>query len=345
MQLDTARELKKSLTDNVLSTLITPIQSRALGISARPIESTLGGPATVALGIARKSKRDFMLAVRIQHRALENSAHVEIIRKQAKGEVDVRYIGRVTKRAGGQRKARLQLAPCTLRWHQTRNRPLLVGGSVGHFKITAGTLGCFVRERSTSPVFILSNNHVLADENRAAPGDSILQPGPFDQGKKSADTIGTLARFVKLKRLSTNQVDCAIALVNDGLNYNYKQLTGIGELAGLGEGLLDSGTRVAKVGRTTGVTRGKVTAFEIDNVVVAYDMGELRFDGQIEIEGTEDTPFSQGGDSGSLIVNDDGEGVALLFAGGDQGGSKGLGLTYAHPLQSVLEKLTVRLLY
>jgi hypothetical protein len=103
------------------------------------------------------------------------------------------------------------------------------------------------------------------------------------------------------------------------------------------------GDRVAKLGRTTGVTYGRVTAFELDNVVIRYDIGNLRFDNQIEIEGAGSLPFSDGGDSGSLIVTTDKRGVALLFAGGDQGGANGQGLTYASPLHDVLDALDVDL--
>jgi hypothetical protein len=38
----------------------------------------------------------------------------------------------------------------------------------------------------------------------------------------------------------------------------------------------------------------------MDNVVVEYDAGNLRFDGQVEIEGVGQKPFSDAGDSGSL---------------------------------------------
>ena len=108
--------------------------------------------------------------------------------------------------------------------------------------------------------------------------------------------------------------------------------------------MLDEGDAVAKVGRTTGLTRGRVTAFELDNVEIEFDLGFLRFDGQIEIEGDGDEPFSDGGDSGSLVVNADLCGVGLLFAGGDVGGSNGRGLTYANPLRTVLDALKVDLL-
>jgi len=119
----------------------------------------------------------------------------------------------------------------------------------------------------------------------------------------------------------------------------------LGNLAGVGPAFLDAGTKVAKAGRTTGRTHGRVTAFELDNVVVGYDLGNLRFDNQIEIEGAEDGPFSQGGDSGSAIVDEELKAVALLFAGGDQGGSNGQGLTYANPIQTVLDTLKVDLAF
>lgn len=107
---------------------------------------------------------------------------------------------------------------------------------------------------------------------------------------------------------------------------------------------MDEGLLVQKVGRTTGETRGRVTAFELDNVVVEYDIGNIRFDDQIEIEGAGNDAFSDGGDSGSLIVDQNCGAVALLFAGGDTGGSNGKGLTYGNPIQAVLDALKVDLL-
>ena len=64
------------------------------------------------------------------------------------------------------------------------------------------------------------------------------------------------------------------------------------------------------------------------------------FDNQIEIEPLRiDRPFSLGGDSGSLIVDSGGRGLALLFAGND------VDATYANPLRTVLTKLKVELLF
>jgi hypothetical protein len=57
----------------------------------------------------------------------------------------------------------------------------------------------------------------------------------------------------------------------------------------------------------------------------------------------DDGPFSAAGDSGSLIVGRDRRAVALLFAGSDQGGANGRGLTYANPIHSVLQRMNIEL--
>ena len=113
-------------------------------------------------------------------------------------------------------------------------------------------------------------------------------------------------------------------------------------MKGIGPPFIDEGETVYKVGRTTGATKGRVTAFDLDNVVVNYDLGNLRFDGQIEIEGTGTKPFSDGGDSGSLIVNSRFEAVALLFAGSDTGGAQWRRPDLANPIHRVLKKSTPR---
>src|SRR3989441_5004723 len=75
-----------------------------------------------------------------------------------------------------------------------RQRPAPLGFSVGHPLITAGSIGARVADAAGN-VFVLSNNHVLANSNDATIGDPALQPGPFDGGTAPADQIGTLAAF------------------------------------------------------------------------------------------------------------------------------------------------------
>jgi hypothetical protein len=152
-------------------------------------------------------------------------------------------------------------------------------------------------------------------------------------------------RFVRLKREGINLVDCAVATIDTGIKFDPRTLTGLGKLAGLGDAILAKDDAVSKVGGTTVKTAGRVTAFELDDVVVQFDTGLLRFNNQVEIEGTGDAPFSLGGDSGSLIVDSDRRAVGLLFAGGDHGGTNGKGLTFANPLRAVLDALKVDLVF
>jgi hypothetical protein len=74
------------------------------------------------------------------------------------------------------------------------------GISIGHFRVTAGTLGCLVQDRDGNR-FILSNNHVLADENKAEVGDVILQAGvPMEAG---AATNATASAPLLVSSVST----------------------------------------------------------------------------------------------------------------------------------------------
>lgn len=73
-----------------------------------------------------------------------------------------------------------------------RYRPAPGGVSIGHYLITAGTLGMPVMKNGQK--MILSNNHVLANSNDAEIGDAILQPGKYDGGTMS-DRIGYLHSF------------------------------------------------------------------------------------------------------------------------------------------------------
>lgn len=79
-----------------------------------------------------------------------------------------------------------------------RFRPVPAGVSIGHYQVTAGTLGAVVRDRTTGARLILSNNHVLANNNVAVIGDPILQPGATDGGMNPGDVVAYLERFIPL---------------------------------------------------------------------------------------------------------------------------------------------------
>jgi hypothetical protein len=214
-----------------------------------------------------------------------------------------------------------------------RVRPLRPGVSIGHVEVSAGTLGAFVHVDGA--VHVLSNYHVLSGTPAARIGDVVVQPGVADGGVDPQDRVGTLAARVDLEPNGSATVDAAVArldseLAQPDLQYPVGRVTTTAGVLG--------GESVSKVGRTTAVTHGRVTAIELDDVVVGYgdELGELSFDNQIEVESTGPGPFSRGGDSGALVYRPDGVAIGLLFAGSESGGDNGSGLTYVNPIDAVL---------
>lgn len=80
-----------------------------------------------------------------------------------------------------------------------RYRPVIPSGvSIGHYMVTAGTLGTMVKDKVTGELLILSNNHVLANCNDALLDDAILQPSAMDSGQNPADLVARLERYMTL---------------------------------------------------------------------------------------------------------------------------------------------------
>lgn len=332
MKIESARALKLEIASEVVPPAVSAISAAGgFSVTTFALHKLTKAEPLVALGVAPgKTENDVRLAVRLQRRSLERAgALLENIRKRAKDEVDVRFVGRIAKHA--------------LPWYRQRQRPLQPGCSVGHFKITAGTIGAIARLRKTGHDVILSNNHVLANENDAKAGDAILQAGVFDKGKLPKDTVAKLTKWVDLRPNGANLLDAAIAILSKGIDIDPLDYKGIGTLAGVRTAPLSPGMTVSKVGRTTGVTHGRISAIELDKVVIQYDLGMISFDDQVEIESTGTTSFSAGGDSGSLILDVENRGCALLFAGSETGGPNGRGLTYANPIAIVLKRLAIDL--
>jgi hypothetical protein len=92
-----------------------------------------------------------------------------------------------------------------------------LGYSVGHPAITAGTIGARVRD-ALGRVYILSNNHVLANSNGASIGDPGIPARAVRRGT-SADQIATLTEFqtISFAANGSNTMDAAIALSSTDL--------------------------------------------------------------------------------------------------------------------------------
>ncbi|AZK47633.1 hypothetical protein EIM92_16995 [Paenibacillus lentus] len=200
----------------------------------------------------------------------------------------------------------------------TRIRPVIAGYSIGTPN-ASGTAGLIVTKGNCGKNrYILSNNHVLVNENTNR-CSTTLQPGGADGGTVSKDRIGQLYRFVRLSRQNNNYIDAAIAkpLRRSLLGTRYA-------VFGTVPGHLRSyriGERFKKVGRTTGVATGRVESIHTD-VRVGYGsyggLGTITFKDQSVIRGKK--PVSLSGDSGSVWLTRKGNlAAAVNFAGSADG--------------------------
>lgn len=229
--------------------------------------------------------------------------------------------------------------------------PVPIGVSTGNEEsCSAGTISARVTGsgNDSGKVFALSNNHVYAAENDAdigTPGaddtssDTIHQPGRYDTNcVASGQVIGVLYDFVDIvfTTSANNEVDAAIALSDTARLGNATPSDGYGipnsatDVAALGD-------LVMKYGRTTGLTKGEVVIVDWDGNI-GYSSGTAKFVNQIVVYRAKGGPFLKSGDSGSLLVADDGSNtpVGLVFAG-NASGKYG----FANRIDNVLNALNV----
>jgi hypothetical protein len=203
-----------------------------------------------------------------------------------------------------------------------------------------GTLGALVSRGGNQ--YILGNSHVLARDDSASIGESIIQPGLIDSSCSAATamTVANLSQFVNLEnpRWGAPLVDAGLAQVVSG---KVDPLGTILELGGNTNGNLPAdgpphggvgvtpaeaissvhNGLVAKSGRSTGLTCSSIQAINV-TAVVQYRKGcgtGATFTGTFSnLVDIHDGAFSAEGDSGSLIVTrDTADPVALLLASSD----------------------------
>jgi hypothetical protein len=227
--------------------------------------------------------------------------------------------------------------------HQVRNMHFGVsGGNVNDVTkrfCCSGTLGSLLTDGTAQ--YVLSNNHILARQDRAAAGEDISQPGLVDNNCSTPPIVADFTTAVPLG----NNVDAAIAQVRAG------QMDATGYIEDVGLLLTNVrppsvGLPVAKSGRTTGGTTGTLTSINTNvNVQYQRSCGQgkkyvLSYTNQVVAQAASGA-FSGGGDSGALIVSVTGafpcaQPVALLFAGNAT-------QTIGNPIGEVLTKLDASL--
>ena len=186
---------------------------------------------------------------------------------------------------------------------------------------------------SGTPVYMLSCNHVFANEDGATAADAMDQPGRYDNSCNTGNNVGTLYAWNDISSTSNNLYDAAIAECNPSISGGWT-----GHMAPASAGLYSpaSGTSaidpsvgmaVEKVGRTTGLTTGSIAGINV-TIKVSYTSFTATFVNQIYVKGS----FIKAGDSGSMMVtnNSNHDPVGLDFAGSSRS-------SFANPIKPIEE--------
>lgn len=276
-------------------------------------------PPPIGIGIAPSEQDDeYRIAVRPRYQEDLTETALSFLRLSAVGELDIRLTGRI------------EPTGCCLS----------VGSSMAHRAGRTGTLGCFARRNRDGALGFVSANHVIAAQDAGVDGDEIIHPGP---GCAGADCVGLLdGSYPRLSTPGPRTVDCAFARLVDGIDVETSSVGGgeclVAELVPPMKHIA-----VSKVGRSTGRTFGRVSAFALDDFAINYSFGEVVFRNQIEIESTNGSPFSRPGDSGSIAFTSDCQPLGLVYARSAGGGANNVGLTFASPISAVFDALGVTL--
>ena len=212
----------------------------------------------------------------------------------------------------------------------------------------AGTLGALVRKAggADNQLFLLSNNHVLAAGNHIPVGMPIQSPANMDArpGVRAPGEVGRHAEICELRSGDPALVpaacdDIAIATVVDPAAVSSWQGDAVdGYDTPTVGGPLQSNMRVKKVGRTTGLTFGTIEARLLAPFAVPYKCkyftAVVWFQNVWTVRSDGPSLFALPGDSGSLVVTEDGtRAVGVVFAV-SQGASGGYGIII--PIDHVL---------
>jgi hypothetical protein len=219
---------------------------------------------------------------------------------------------------------------------RTTIRPPQPGCSIGVMRelcLLSGTFGAVVQDEERR--YLLTCNHVVADDDPAFLGRAVLQPGPSDG---PGERIATVSRFLPIRPATTTDVDAALAELS--VPDNPAVLAPIGRLVSTIPGRAAERMPIEKVGRATGYTTGTVFDIAAD-FPIPYSFGQVTLRDQILIQNPEGD-FAFSGDSGSLIVDRDTKTAVGLLCGCSYSRERGF-YGVANHLDKVLSTLGVTL--
>jgi hypothetical protein len=215
------------------------------------------------------------------------------------------------------------------------SRPAIGGESLGEGASggESGTFGALVKDAAGTEL-LLTCNHVVAQANAGVIGTSVIWQPSANDGGTSADRIGILHDIELLAIGGTVANDFDAAVVEpDASHFAKAGVKVLGSLAGTASGT-GYRTSVRKYGWKTSRTDG--TFLYRTSFIQHYPgVGDALFVDQLGIVGTQGA-FSDGGDSGAVVVNTSQEVCGLLFADAPD-----ISMSFASPIQPVLTRFGI----
>lgn len=174
-----------------------------------------------------------------------------------------------------------------------------------------GTAGAFFKTIKDNSIYLLSNYHVLLGR-KGKIDDPISHPSKSDASSygTKADEIGRIFWKKDIEKNSFNLIDVAIAKINTGVSVDIGKYTRCRHIQYKDLGTAKVGQNVRKCGKTTGLTYGEIRSINC-TVNISREKKEL----DIYRKQILTTKMTEDGDSGSVLVNDEGTVIGLLFGG------------------------------
>lgn len=173
-----------------------------------------------------------------------------------------------------------------------------------------------------------TNLHVAAPYSvlESPIGTKIVQPGGSHGSK-----IGEVIAYGEISEDGFNEFDEAIIRIYENLELN-EDIIQVGKIKGISNPKI--GTKVKKYGRTTGYTEGTITDTGVFmNIDFGLD-GIISFKDLVEVSSNGSDSFSDSGDSGSAIVDENNNLIARLNSGNGR-------FTYGIPASKIVKKFKI----
>jgi hypothetical protein len=197
-----------------------------------------------------------------------------------------------------------------------------------------GTLGCFVSTAYGQLGFISTSHSILSTTYRNSIDVDMLYDRNAVRFMKYVP-VGKVKNFSEIRYVHQdgskreNLFDAGMVIIDTKMNIPVF----LEELRIVKTLQIFVGQYVKKLGAGSGETRGQVSAVAC-RIEVSYDHGTAVFNNVFQVKGL-GKPFSTTGDSGSLVTDERGAAMGIVFAGNDA-------VSYICPIEPILEHFSCR---